>query len=47
MKKTVRKLTLSKETLIDLAQDHLKEVPGGATFGCTPSQGYTLCTRCC
>ncbi|HEY3571232.1 MAG TPA: class I lanthipeptide [Thermoanaerobaculia bacterium] len=47
MKKTVRKLALSKETLIDLAQDHLKEVPGGITALNCGTNGYTLCTRCC
>ncbi len=47
MKKTVRKLTLSKETLINLNEDHLKEALGGAskaeTLCCTASTG----SRCC
>jgi hypothetical protein len=48
MKKSVRKLSLSKETLIDLAQEHLKDVPGGATaVVCTHTNGPTFCTNLC
>jgi hypothetical protein len=42
MKKTVKNLRLSKETLYGL-DNNLQEVVGGATAGCTSS----LCTRTC
>ena len=42
-----KKMTLSKETLLNLTEDHLKEVAGGAskaeTLCCTPSGGSRLC----
>ena len=41
MKKAIKKLMLSKETLYGL--DSLGEVVGGATAGCTSS----LCTKTC
>ncbi len=47
MKKIVRKLTLSRETLLNLNEDHLKEALGGAskadTLCCPASTG----SRCC
>ena len=51
MKKSARKLSLSKETLVDLTQDHLKKIPGGAsvveTFCGCPTSGPTTCSRLC
>lgn len=45
MKKTMRKLTLSRETLYSLAGASLKEVAGGRSSMCVGSSGCTVpCT---
>jgi hypothetical protein len=46
MRKNIEKLTLSKETLRNLNEDRLKEVPGGASKAetlCCPSDGSRYC----
>ena len=47
MKKNIDKLTLSRETLLNLSEDRLKQVPGGVskaeTLCCPPSGGSRLC----
>jgi len=46
MKKNIEKLTLSRETLLNLNEDRLKEVPGGASKAetlCCPLNGSRLC----
>ena len=47
MKKNTEKMTLSKETLLNLTEDRLKQIPGGAskaeTLCCPPSGGSRLC----
>ncbi len=50
MKKSTGKMTLSRETLLTLTENRLKEVPGGITkydtCGC-PTSGPTSCSRLC
>ena len=47
MKKNLEKITLSRETLRNLNEDRLKEVPGGAskaeTLCCTSGAGSRTC----
>jgi hypothetical protein len=46
MKKSARKLSLSKETLVELSQNHLKEALGGASKAetlCCPTDGSRYC----
>jgi len=46
MRKNIEKLTLSKETLRNLNEDRLKEVPGGVSKAetlCCPSDGSRYC----
>jgi hypothetical protein len=46
MKKKASKLTLHRETLVDLEED-LQRVAGGMTFGgCTFSGGLQTCATC-
>ncbi|HEY9420136.1 MAG TPA: hypothetical protein VIW92_01860 [Thermoanaerobaculia bacterium] len=44
MKKTPKKLTLSRETLVHL-EESLRQVEGGATYTCEWS-GYRTCGTC-
>lgn len=44
MKKTVKKLVLNRETLVDL-EDNLRQVAGGYTARCQYS-GYGTCLTC-
>jgi hypothetical protein len=44
MKKTVKKLVLNRETLVDLEQS-LRQVAGGITLRCQYS-GYQTCGTC-
>jgi hypothetical protein len=50
MKKSTSKMMLSRETLLNLTDDRLKEVPGGASkfeTVCCPTSGPTSCSRLC
>ena len=46
-KKTVKKITLSRETLHDLEARRLDEVVGGATYACPPASYGTSCISNC
>jgi hypothetical protein len=50
MKKSTSKMTLSRETLLNLTESRLKEAAGAATLWDTcscPTSGPTSCSRLC
>lgn len=47
MKRTVKKITLSRETLRSLDGQELAEAAGGATYPCYPATYAPSCYRLC
>ena len=49
MKKSLKRLTLNRETLLSLDRSHLPQVAGGASIACTYTNccsGQATCATC-